>query len=40
MHHDLAVMVQNADIHGAGMPIDAAVTLVLGGVKSPEVSSS
>jgi hypothetical protein len=40
MYHDLAVVIQNTDIHGAGMQIDAAVTLVLLGVKSPEVSSS
>jgi hypothetical protein len=40
MHHDLPVVIQNTDIHGAGMQIDAAVTLVLLGVKSHEVSSS
>ena len=40
MYHDLAVVIQNTDIYGAGMQIDAAVTLVLLGVKSHEVSSS
>ena len=40
MHHDLAVVVQNTDIHGPGMQIDAAVKLVLYDVESPEVSSS
>lgn len=40
MHHDLAVMVQNPDVHGAGMQVDAAVKWVLGGGESPEVSSS
>jgi hypothetical protein len=33
-------MVQDADRHGAGMQVDAAVILVLFGVESPEVSSS
>jgi hypothetical protein len=40
MQQDLAVLVEDTDIHGAGMQIDAAVKLVLFGVESPEVSSS
>jgi hypothetical protein len=39
-HHDLTVVVQNPDAHGASMPGDAAVKLVRLGVESPEVSSS
>jgi hypothetical protein len=40
MHHDLPVMVQNIDVHGAGMQVDAAVKLMLLGVEAQEVSPS
>ena len=40
VEQNLASLVQDADLHTTGMPIDAAVYLVLRGVKSPEVSSS
>jgi hypothetical protein len=40
MHHNLAVLGENADIHGTGMQIDAAVKWVLFGVEAHEVSSS
>jgi hypothetical protein len=36
---DFSLLTQDADIHGAGMQVDAAVKLVLIGVKSHEVSS-
>ena len=37
---DLPILVQDAEVHGAGMQVDATVKLVLLGVESPEVSSS
>ncbi len=37
---DRAGLVQAAEVHGAGVPVDPAVTLVWGGVAAPEVSSS
>jgi hypothetical protein len=40
MQHNLAVAVQDTDVHGAGMEINATVKLMLLGVESPEVSSS
>ena len=40
MHDDLTIVVQDADVHGAGMPVDATIKLVRRGVASPEVSSS
>jgi hypothetical protein len=40
MHQNLAALVEEADVHGAGMHIDAAVKWVLGGVASPEVASA
>jgi hypothetical protein len=40
MHHNLPVMVENADIHGAGMQVDTAVKWVLLGIEAHEVSSS
>src|SRR5206468_3575289 len=40
MHQDLAVVVENTDVHGAGMQVDAAVKLMLLGVEAHEVSSS
>jgi hypothetical protein len=40
MHQDLAALVEDADVHGPGMQVDAAVKWVLGGVESHEVSSS
>jgi hypothetical protein len=39
VQHDLAVLVEDADVHGAGLPIEATVCLVLWGVKAPAVSS-
>jgi hypothetical protein len=39
VQHDLAILVQDTDVHAAGVEIDTAVKLVLGGVESPEVSS-
>jgi hypothetical protein len=35
MHQDLAALVEDADIHGPGMQVNAAVKWVRGGVKSP-----
>ena len=40
VQQDLAVLVQDTDVHGAGMQVDATVKLVLFGVESHEVSSS
>ena len=40
VHQDLAILVQDAEVHGAGMQVDATVKLVLFGVESHEVSSS
>src|SRR5919106_2778212 len=40
MHHDLTVVVQNTDVHGASMQVNAAVTWVLLGGEAHEVSSS
>jgi hypothetical protein len=40
MQHNLAVAVQDTDVHGAGMEINATVKLMLLGVESHEVSSS
>ena len=40
VQQDLAILVQDADVHAAGMQIDATVKLVLLGVESHEVSSS
>jgi hypothetical protein len=40
MPHDLAVLVEEADAQGPGVPVDATVTLMGLGVESPEVSSS
>jgi hypothetical protein len=34
MHENLAVLIEDADVHGTGMQVDAAVKLVLGVVKS------
>ena len=39
VHQDLAVLVEDADVHRPGVPVDAAVKWVLSGVKSHEVSS-
>jgi hypothetical protein len=36
----LSVLLQDAEVHGPGMQVDAAVECVLCGVASPEVSSS
>jgi hypothetical protein len=35
VHEHRSALVEDADVHGTGMQVDAAVTLVLGGVKSP-----
>jgi hypothetical protein len=35
----LALVAQDADVQGTGMPVDPAVNIVWMGVKSPEVSS-
>jgi hypothetical protein len=40
MQHNLAVTVQDTDVQGAGMEINATVKLMLLGVESHEVSSS
>jgi hypothetical protein len=40
MPHNLTVLAEDTDIHAAGMPSDAAVSVVLFGVKSHEGSSS
>jgi hypothetical protein len=40
MADDLALVVQHADVHAAGMQLDATIKLVLRRVESPEVSSS
>jgi hypothetical protein len=40
VQHDLAVLIQDAEVHRAGVQIDPAVKLVLSGVESHEVSSS
>jgi hypothetical protein len=40
MHHDVAVLVEDADGHGPGVPVDATVKLMWPGVEAPEVSSS
>jgi hypothetical protein len=39
MQQDLAVLVEDADIHGPGVQVDATVKLMLLGVESHEVSS-
>jgi hypothetical protein len=38
--HDLTVLVEDADVHGPGVPVDATGTLVWRGVEAPEVSSA
>jgi hypothetical protein len=40
VEHDLALLIQDAEVHGAGVQVDPAVKLVLLGVESHEVSSS
>ena len=35
MHQDLAALVEEAEIHGTSMQVDAAVKWVLSGIKSP-----
>jgi hypothetical protein len=40
VYDDLPALVQDADVHGPSVPVDAAVTWVRRGVESPEVSSS
>jgi hypothetical protein len=40
MQQDLAVLVEDADIHGPGVPVDATIKLVLLGGESPEVAAS
>ena len=40
VHQNLPSLVQDAEVHGAGVQVDATIKLVLLGVESPEVSSS
>jgi hypothetical protein len=40
MPPDLAILVEDADVHGPGVQVDATVKLMWLGVESPEVSSS
>jgi hypothetical protein len=40
MQKDLSILIQDADVHGPGMQVNATVEFVLCGVESPEVSSS
>jgi hypothetical protein len=40
MPQDLALLMQDTDVHAAGVQIDTAAQWVLGGVESHEVSSS
>src|SRR5262249_14699910 len=40
VQQNLAILVQDVEVHSAGMQIDAAVKLMLLGVESHEVSSS
>lgn len=40
MHHDVTVLVQDANVHAPGVQVDATIELVLLGVESHEVSSS
>jgi hypothetical protein len=40
VHQHLPNLVQEAEVHGAGVQVDTTVTLVLLGVKSPEVASA
>jgi hypothetical protein len=40
VHQHLPIPVEETEVHGAGMQVDATITLVLFGVASPEISSS
>ena len=40
VHKDLAILVQDAEVHGTGMQVNATIKCVLFGVESHEVSSS
>jgi len=40
VHEDLSILVQDAEVHGAGMQVNATIKFVLFGGESPEVSSS
>jgi hypothetical protein len=40
VHENLATLVEDTDIHGTDMPIDATIKLVRLGVESREASSS
>jgi hypothetical protein len=40
VHDNLAALVEDPDVQGTSMQIDAAIELVLFGVESHEVSSS
>jgi hypothetical protein len=40
VQHDLALLVQDTDVHAAGVEVDATIRLMRLGVQSPEVSSS
>ena len=37
MHQILAALVEDADVHGPGMQVDAAVQWMLVGVEAPEI---
>jgi hypothetical protein len=38
--HDLPILIQDAEVHGASVQVDATIKFVLLGVESHEVSSS
>lgn len=40
VHEDFAVLAHHTDLQTPGLQVDAAITLVLASVESPEVSSS
>jgi hypothetical protein len=40
VYDDLPALVQDADVHGPSVQVNATVKLVLRGVESPEVSSA
>ena len=40
VHQNLPILVQDTEVHGAGVQVDATIKLVLFGVESHEVSSS
>ena len=40
VQHDLPVLIQDTEVHGAGVQVDTTIKLVRRGVEAPEVSSS